>query len=239
MSAMTDDNRPIIGLTINTADYAKEYAAAIERSGGRPWLILPGHNLSPRDTAARMDGLLVCGGEDIHPRWYGQEPRPGFELTLNEARDDIELPVLEAALEADLPTLGICRGMQALNVVMGGELIQHVENHSGTVIGGDHVSDYHRIFITPGSRLASVVGSGGFVRVNSIHHQVVGEAQKAPGLLASAYSLEDGYVEALESPDHGWVLAVQFHPERRGEIPPHFDRLFDRLVAHSAERAAG
>ena len=65
---MTNDNRPIIGLTINNAGYAKEYAAAIERSGGRPWLILPGHDLSPRDTAASMDGLLVCGGEDIHPR---------------------------------------------------------------------------------------------------------------------------------------------------------------------------
>ena len=235
---MPDDNRPVIGLTINNASYAKEYAAAIERSGGTPWLILPSHNLSPRDTAARMDGLLACGGEDIHPRWYGHEPQPGVELMLNEARDDVELPVLEAALEADLPTLGICRGMQALNVVMGGELLQHIEGHSGTRDGEDYVSDYHRIFITPGSLLASVVGSGGFVRVNSIHHQAVREAQKAPGLLASAYSLEDGYVEALESPSHRWVLAVQFHPERRGEIPPHFDRLFDRLVAHSAERAA-
>lgn len=235
---MPDDNRPVIGLTINNTSYAKEYAAAIERSGGRPWLILPGHDISPRDTAARMDGLLVCGGEDIHPRWYGQAPQHGVELMLNEARDDIELPVLEAALEADLPTLGICRGMQSLNVVMGGELIQHIEGHSGTADGEEHVSDYHRIFITPGSLLASVVGSGGFVRVNSIHHQAVREAQKAPGLLASAYSLEDGYVEALESPVHRWVLAVQFHPERRGEIPPHFDRLFDRLVAHSASRAA-
>ncbi len=231
---MPDDDRPVIGLTINNTSYAKEYAAAIERSGGRPWLILPGHDLSPKDTAARMDGLLVCGGEDIHPRWYGHEPQPGVELTLNEARDDAELPVLEAALDADLPTLGICRGMQALNVVMGGELLQHIENHSGTSDGDNHVSDYHRIFITPGSLLASVVGSGGFVRVNSIHHQAVREAQKAPGLLASAYSLEDGYVEALESPTHSWVLAVQFHPERRKEIPPHFDRLFDRLVAHAA-----
>lgn len=236
---MPDDDRPVIGLTINNTSYAREYAAAIERSGGRPWLILPGHDLSPKDTAARMDGLLVCGGEDIHPRWYGHDPQPGVELTLNEERDDVELPVLEAALEANLPTLGICRGMQALNVVMGGELLQHIEDHSGTRDGEDYVSGYHRIFITPGSLLASVVGSGGFVRVNSIHHQAVREAQKAPGLLASAYSLEDGYVEALESPTHAWVLAVQFHPERRGEIPPHFDRLFDRLVAHAEGRAGG
>ena len=236
---MIDDKRPVIGLTINTADYAKEYAAAIERSGGRPWLILPGHNLSPRDTAARMDGLLVCGGEDIHPRWYGQEPRPGVELTLNEARDDMELPVLEAALKADLPTLGICRGMQALNVVMGGELIQDVENHSGKMDGDERVSDYHRIFITPGSRLASVVGSGGFVRVNSIHHQAVGEAQKAPGCWRRPTRWKTATSRRWRVRTTAGCWPCSSHPERRGEIPPHFDRLFDRLVAHSAERAAG
>ena len=231
---MTDILKPLIGVTVNTAEYAREYAAAIERGGGRPWVILPDHDLSARETVARVDGLLTCGGEDIHPRWYGQQPQPGVELTLNEARDGVELPILQAAIEADLPTLCICRGMQALNVVMGGELIQHIDGHSGERDGEDYVSDYHRIFITPGSKLASVVGSGGFVRVNSIHHQAVREAQKAPGLLASAYSLEDGYIEALESPSHDYLVGVQFHPERRREIPPHFDRLFEGLVAHAA-----
>ncbi len=228
----------MIGLTVNNEEYAEEYADVIEKSGGQPWLILPGHELSPEETLARIDGLLVCGGEDIHPRWYGREPEPGVELMLNEARDEVELPTLRAALEADVPTLCICRGMQALNVVMGGELIQHMDGHAAFKKDGKLVSEYHRIFIAPGSRLAAAVGSGGFVRVNSRHHQAVKEAQKSPGLVASAYSLEDGYVEALESPEHRWVIGVQFHPERRKELPPHFDRLFETLVARSTERTA-
>ena len=95
---------------------------------------------------------------------------------------------------------------------------------------------YHHIYISPGSKLAAVVGSGGIVRVNSYHHQAVREAHKSPRLLASAYSLEDGLVEALESPVHRWVIAVQFHPERRMELPPHFDRLFQSLVERAEER---
>ena len=79
---------------------------------------------------------------------------------------------------------------------------------------------------------------GGFVRVNSRHTFGVREAQKAPGLLATAYSLEDGVIEALESPEHEWVIGVQFEPERRGELPPHFDRLFDRLVGRARGRCS-
>ena len=101
---------------------------------------------------------------------------------------------------------------------------------------GDEVqSSYHRIFIAPGSKLAATVGSGGFVRVNSRHRRGVTEAQRSPSLMASAYSLEDGVIEALEVPHHRWVVGVQFQPERRGELPPHFDRLFEALV----DKAAG
>ena len=89
---------------------------------------------------------------------------------------------------------------------------------------------FNRIFISPGCRLASTVGSGGFVRVNSRHHQGLKEPQKSDDLMASAWSLEDGVIEALESTVNDWVLGVQFHPERRGELPPHFDRLFETLV---------
>ena len=222
--------KPIIGLTVNNPDYAKAYADLIERHGGKPWLILPDHDMPPEETLSRLDGLLVCGGEDIHPRWYKEEPEPGVELVLTEATDSVELPVLEAALDADIPILCICRGMQALNVVMGGRLIQHMDDHSAFEQDGDMVSAYHRIFISPGSKLAAVVGSGGFVRVNSRHHQAIKEAQKSPALVASAYSLDDVYIEGLESQNHRWVIGVQFHPERRKEVPPHFDHLFENLV---------
>ena len=151
----------------------------------------------------------------------------------------MELSITRAALDDDLPIYGVCRGMQLLNVAMGGGLVQHLDGHSGTYLGDDEwEASYHHIYISPGSKLAAVVGSGGFVRVNSLHHQGVREAQKSPHLLASAYSLDDGLIEALESPRHRWVIAVQFHPERRMEVPPHFDRLFQSLVERAAERIA-
>lgn len=121
--------------------------------------------------------------------------------------------------------------MQILNVSMGGSLIQNIDGHnSEEVEGKERVSSYHRIFLSPGCRLSATVGSGGFVRVNHRHHQGIGEAQKSDNLMASAWSMEDGVIEGLESPNNRWVLGVQFHPERRGEIPPHFDKLFETLV---------
>ena len=122
---------------------------------------------------------------------------------------------------------------------MGGGLIEQLDDHPpGT--GSDNSAEplYHHIYISPGSKLAAVVGSGGFVRVNSHHRQGVREAQKSPRLLASAYSLDDGLIEALESPAHRWVIAVQFNPERRMEVPPHFDRLFQSLVERASERVS-
>jgi putative glutamine amidotransferase len=180
--------------------------------------------------------MLICGGGDVHPRRYGREPEADVELVFNEDRDGMELSLLAEALEADVPTLCIGRGMQVLNVALGGALIQDIPGHSANLEGDECVSAYHRIYISPGSKLAAIVGSGGFVRVNSRHHQGLREAQKSALLLASAYSLDDGVIEALESPDHRWVVGVQFHPERRGEMPPHFDRLFQSLVDRALER---
>jgi putative glutamine amidotransferase len=119
--------------------------------------------------------------------------------------------------------------MQALNTASGGSSV----NLAGHGPDGEGGSTYHRVYITPGSRLATIVGSGGFVRVNSQHRAGVKEAQKSPDLMASAYSLEDGVIEALESPEHPWIIGVQFHPERRLELPPHFGKLFEALVAQS------
>ena len=161
------------------------------------------------DSLAHMGGLVVCGAATTQ--------------------------LLKPALEADMPVLCISQGMQALNVALGGTPAQRVAGHGPVEEDGDPVSSYHRIFISPGSKLAAVVGSGGFVRVNSRHHLGVREAQKAPLLMASAYSLEDGVIEALESPDHRWVIGVQFHPERRKELPPHFDRLFVSLTERAQE----
>ncbi len=228
--------KPLIGITSGTMNNAQPYADAIERSGGEALVILPEHGPPPEETLARVGGLLLCGGEDIHPRWYGQEPLPQVHYVSDEARDEMELSLLRAALDADMPVLGIGRGMHALNVVLGGSIDPQIQGHAAHEKDGEEASSYHHIYITPGSKLSAVVGAGGFVRVNSRHRQGIREPQKSPLLLASAYSLEDGCIEALESPAHRWAIAVQFHPERRRENPPHFLRLFQSFVERAAER---
>ena len=211
---------PVIGIAASSAPQAARYADAVERNGGAPWLVLPDHELTPQDTLRQMDGLLVSGGADIGPSWYGGEAAPGREDETHPCRDAVEIPLLKAALDQDMPVLGICRGMQALNVALGGKLIPDIPGHDVIERDGEEESSYHRIYIAPGSKLAAIIGSGGLVRVNSRHRQGLRDAQRSPHLLASAYSLDDGIVEALESPGHSWVIGVQFHPERRMEVPP-------------------
>lgn len=231
--------KPTIGITESEAQYMAPFIDAIERSGGEPWPMYPTHEIPADETVARMDGLLVGGGPDIAPSEYGCEVDPEANVQTEPARDAMELPLLRAALSADLPVLCVCRGMQALNVVSGGTLIQDIAagrpGHGPSLSErGEEKTSRHRIFIAPGSRLASCVGSGGLVMVNSWHHQGVAEANKSPKLMASAYAVEDGLIEALESPAHRWVVGVQFHPEYRGEVPPQFNRLFEGLVARAA-----
>ena len=226
-------NDPVIGITCSSTARAKPYSSIVEKFGGKARYLIPGKKETLEDDVKEIDGLLLSGGLDVHPAWYGQNPQPG--RTYSKKRDEFEINLVKGSLNVNIPVLAICRGMQLLNVAMGGSIVQSMTDHDsvdpedpGEFVGRE--SSFHRIFISPGCRLASTVGSGGFVRVNSRHHQGLKEAQKSDDLMASAWSLEDGVIEALESPVHDWVLGVQFHPERRGELPPHFDRLFETLV---------
>ena len=233
--------RPLIAITGGAPDERFQlYADGVERAGGEPLPVFPDGDVSPADALRRAGALVLTGGVDIDPVRYGERPDPAIPyMPFDADRDELELSITRAALDGDMPIYGICRGMQLLNVAMGGKLVQHVDDHIGEGNPDDGFEPtYHHIYISPGSKLAAVVGSGGTVRVNSYHHQAVREAQKSPHLLASAYSLEDGLIEALESPAHRWVIAVQFHPERRMELPPHFDRLFQSLAERAAERLA-
>lgn len=202
-------DRPAIGISAASEAEAQPFAAIIERSGGTSETVLAG---APAQVLTRLGGLLVSGSETSLPEDEGA----GVLL-------------LRAALDADMPVLGVGHGMQMLNAAQGGAAVEEVAGHGQAEATGEE-SSYHRIYIAPGSKLAAIVGSGGFVRVNSRHRLGVLEGRKSPRLLASAYSLEDGVIEALESPEHDWVIGVQFHPERRMEVPPHFDRLFQGLV---------
>ncbi len=227
--------RSVIGITAGSQSGARPYIDAVRRNGGEARLVLPARFAGADTTLSRVGALLLTGGADLGPAWYPDGGKGIVSSAPATRRDDMERSLLIAALDRDMPVLCICRGMQALNLVSGGSLIDGLDSHDSHREGREDVSSHHRLYIAPGSKLASIIGSGGFVRVNSRHHQGLREPQKSPLLMASAYSLEDGVIEALESPQHDWVIAVQFRPERPGEAPPNFERLFQGL----ADRARG
>lgn len=234
-------NRPLVAVTAGQSeDELSPFLAAVERADAEPWPIAAGYDLTPQEILARAGALVLSDGPDVNPERYGQSARPESEpAAFDDMRDEMEITLVRAALDSDLPVYGIGRGMHILNVALGGELLHDVEgHHPEQQEDADPKPAYHHIYISPGSKLAAVVGSGGFVRVNSRHRTGMREAQKSPYLLASAYSLEDGIIEALESVSHRWVIAVQFSPQFRMEIPPHFERLFQSLSERAAERLA-
>lgn len=166
-------------------------------------------------TLASLDGLLLAGGSDIDPAMYGA-PRHPETGEPDPDRDTLETVLLREALERDLPVLAICRGLQLLNVALGGTLVQHINGHRQR-----EQQDVHPITIASHSRLRSILGVDEFV-VNSRHHQCVDRV--ASGLVVVARA-PDNVVEALEFPAKRFVLAVQWHPEDRTDGPD--ARLFE------------
>ena len=214
---------------------AGRYRQVMELLGVEVDLLLP-EDAGPRPTEVLMEGvggLLLPGGPDVDPILYGASPDPTAGLDLCRPLDDLDLRLLGYALERDMPVLAICRGMQILNVAFGGRLIQDLPDHRTEQKDGRWVSKMHQTFLSPGSKAAAVIGAAGFFRVNSRHHQGLREAQRSPRLMATAYSVEEGLIEGLESPEHSWVIGLQCHPERQDEVP----RLFANLFAAFGERA--
>ena len=207
-----------------------QYADAVLAAGGVPVLLPPA---TASDEVAgvvvsRIDGLLVSGGADVEPGRYGAEPHPRT-AGWREDRDAWESALLRAADRADLPTLGVCRGMQLMAVVAGGSLIQHtpdVVGHEGHNPGGDAFGTT-AVSTAEGSRLRGLLGAR--VDVGCHHHQTVADH---PGFAATAWAA-DGSVEAMERPGPRFCLAVQWHPEVRDDAS-----LFAGLVAAAAARAA-
>lgn len=216
------------------------YAEAIERSGGHARIIDPSSSKAERDEAfASMDGLLLSGGADIDPARYGR-PIDGSR-DIEPDRDRLEADAWSAAAERDLPVLGICRGLQAVNVFAGGTLTQHVDGHAGAAYGHGTASR-HALRVVPGTRLERLLQAGRFdpaEPVNTFHHQAVRGADLAPGLIAAGWaeSQSGDLVEALEASGDRWIVGVQCHPERRESTPAAFERLFAEFVAAATTRA--
>jgi putative glutamine amidotransferase len=204
--------------------YVSDYARAITAAGGLP-VHLPQH-VDPRDYAGRLDGLMLSGGADVDPVRYGARVDPATGPVEDE-RDRAELGLIEVAVAEGLPVLGICRGLQLLNVWAGGTLHQHVPAHARyDVAPGDETDT---VVVEPDSRLGAMYGAT--VAVNSLHHQTVDSV--ADGWLVTARS-GDGTVEALEWPGHD-VLAVQWHPELMPGAAT--DPVFAWLVERARRRA--
>lgn len=220
----------VIGIAASSKRGARLYLKTISTRGGNPQLVVPRTESGVDDIVSSIDALMLTGGPDVDPWQYQEDRNPEAGLELDPKRDQFEMDLFRGALDRHMPVLAICRGMQLLNVALGGKLIQDLPNHRAGPAAEDRESAYHRIYISPGSRLGAIIGAGGFVRVNSRHHQGLREAQKASSLIASAYSLDDGIIEAVESPDYDWVIGVQWHPEREDEMPKGFGNLFQGFL---------
>jgi putative glutamine amidotransferase len=178
---------------------------------------------TPRGPVPSLDGvagLLLPGGFDVHPRWWDETEALHHTAEPDDARDELEVPLVREAWRLGLPILGICRGEQVLNVALGGSLVQDISHHYGLaehqhLLGNsEEAVEAHRVTVAPDSRLATLVGDG-TVTVNSRHHQAV--LSVAPCLRAVAWfhdhELGVELVEGVEAADGRWVVGVQWHPE--------------------------
>ena len=221
----------------------RDYMRSVADAGGVPLL------LSLDMTAAELlacvdglDGLMLAGGNDVSPERFGQEPDPALG-EVSPLRDALEMRAIRAFLQAEKPIFGICRGIQSLNVALGGDLWQDVPTGYRREDGGLPVPHQqtapgsvpcHDVAITEGSLLRRVVGADRLA-VNSFHHQAV--RRVAPGCRICAIG-EDGVIEGIELPGPGFVLAVQWHPERMTPADPAARKLFEAFVEAAGNAAA-
>ena len=207
----------------------KDYDTAVRRAGAEPWV--PSLADDPAEVVRQADGVLLTGGDDVDPAFFGEPPHASFEPA-EPGRDAFELRLVREALAADVPVLAICRGLQVLNVAAGGTLIQDIPSEPGAFAEhslGPATRMAHDVAVNDGSRLARLLGrraSSGRCTVNSRHHQAI--RALGAGLTVTA-TAPDGIVEGVESAAHRFCVGVQWHPESfhaTGE----FDELFTGFV---------
>jgi putative glutamine amidotransferase len=218
-----------------------DYLESVRRAGGDP-VELSYERDKVVDVVRRSDGIMLTGGGDIDPTLYGEAPHPTFHAS-EPGRDEYEIELVRAAIKADAPIFAICRGMQVLNVALGGTLVQDIPS---MINGALHHSVpepryalAHEVWVLSGSTLYELMKDkleGDSCQVNSRHHQSV--KQVAPGWEASG-TAPDGVIEAIEQPGDVFRLAVQWHPEnffRTGEFRPLFEGFIEAASRYAASR---
>ena len=237
-------SKPIIGITSNTnlaegaiipgmtrVFVSADYIDAVTIAGGIPLLLPPIANLADaREQVMAIDGLILSGGPDVDPFLYGEEPLEKLG-TVNLYRDEYELMVIKLASELKKPLLGICRGIQIINVAHGGTLYQDVSHIEGSTIKHfQSVTEkdalWHTVDIDPTSLLATIINRQS-LRVNSYHHQALKTV--APKFIITARS-KDGVIEAIEHQGDPFILGIQWHPEMLVKKSPAMLLLFEALV---------
>lgn len=235
--------RPTIGIpcaTLRDKDWCPPlhghrhtYVDAVVRAGGAPVLIpLVAEESVLRRIYSIIDGLLLAGGGDVDPAHYGESPIPELG-TIDTLRDTVEMPLAQWALADGKPILGICRGIQVLNVAMGGTLYQDIPSqlesdvHNNSYTNQDWTYMAHALQLDPNSQMAQLFGTTEF-STNSLHHQSL--KQVAPGLRAVGWA-PDGVVEAVEGLNGQFIMGLQCHPEAlQAEADPRWQSLFKRFV---------
>ena len=194
---------------------------AVQRAGGIPLLLPPLPELVDQvpSLVARIDGLVLQGGGDVDPGRYGQEATAEQVYGIVHEHDEVELAVVAAALAADLPMLAVCRGLQVLNVALGGTLLQDIGRDS-------HWMRYHEVQLQQGSSVADAMGTDHPAACHCVHHQALGQLGRRLRVVGSC----DDLVHAVEVDDARWAVGVQWHPEDSAGTDPQQQGLFDELV---------
>ena len=233
------NQQPLIGVTTygrdetNRFSLPAEYIDAVRRAGGIPILLPPGEPHQAR-LLDLIDGLILSGGGDIDPSRYRGSHHETIYM-LDPERDDSELELTRSLVRSERPLLCICRGLQVLNVALGGTLIEHLPDQVGDTVAHrlpPRNPTSHAVQLEPDSHLAAIMGAGE-VSGASWHHQAL--RQVAPGLAVVARA-PDGIIEAVEMPAHPWLVGVQWHPELTAATDPEQQRLFDALI-RAAQKA--
>lgn len=244
--------KPVIGITpspstlershgvFNLFGIADTYTTAIEAAGGIP-VVLPPQEGNASRLSELVDGLLFSGGGDIDPAEYGDESVHHQTYGIHPGRDALEFGLLREAVDQGIPTLCICRGIQVLNVLLGGTLYQDIADQYNSKLQHQQQRDSiakeepgHTVDVEPESLLAAVYESTA-IDVNSFHHQGIKEI--GDGLRATA-TASDGIIEGLELPDHPWLLGVQWHPEMMFVVHTEHLKPFQGLVKAATSRIA-